>query len=82
VLEKQRPVYLVALKIYPGRIEFDYLPENTQGVICQPIGQQGVLILGANAPRSYTKQEENWIAGIADKLDVTFGNYLHRDDAM
>ena len=71
VLETQKPVYLVALKVYPGRIEFDYLPENTQGVICQPIGDQGVLILGATAPRSYTKQDENWIAGIADKLAVT-----------
>ena len=74
VLEKQQPVYLVALNVYPGRIEFDYLPENTQGVICQPIGNQGVLILGANAPRSYTKQDENWIAGIADKLAVTLEN--------
>lgn len=68
VLEKQRPVYLVDLKVYPGRIEFDYLPENTQGVICQPIGQNGVLILAANAPRSYTRQDENWVAAIADKL--------------
>ncbi|HEY9836188.1 MAG TPA: cofactor assembly of complex C subunit B, partial [Vampirovibrionales bacterium] len=74
VLEKQKPVYLVNLKLYPGRIEFDYLPENTQGVICQPIGEQGVLILGANAPRSYTQQDENWIEGIADKLAET----LHR----
>jgi len=40
VVEKQKPVYLVDLKVYPGRIEFDYLPENTQGVICQPIGNQ------------------------------------------
>ncbi|YAF93829.1 MAG: cofactor assembly of complex C subunit B [Nodularia sp. CChRGM 3473] len=71
VLETQKPIYLVALKVYPGRIEFDYLPENTQGVICQPIGNQGVMILAANAPRSYTKQDENWIAGIADKLAVT-----------
>ncbi|GAA6615369.1 cofactor assembly of complex C subunit B [Scytonema sp. NUACC26] len=71
VLEKQKPVYLVDLKVYPGRVEFDYLPENTQGVICQPIGKEGVLILGANAPRSYTKQDETWIAGIADKLAVT-----------
>ncbi|MDF5728404.1 MAG: cofactor assembly of complex C subunit B [Rhizonema sp. PD38] len=71
VLEKQKPIYLVDLKVYPGRIEFDYLPINTQGVICQLIGKQGVLILGANAPRSYTKQDENWIAGIADKLAVT-----------
>lgn len=76
VLEKQQPIYLVALKVYPGRIEFDYLPENTQGVICQPIGEKGILILGANAPRSYTKQDENWIAGIADKLAVTLNHYL------
>ena len=76
VLEKQKPVYLVALNIYPGRIEFDYLPGNTQGVICQPIGKQGALILGANAPRSYTKQDETWIAGITEKLDVTFSTYI------
>ncbi|MTJ52004.1 cofactor assembly of complex C subunit B [Anabaena sp. UHCC 0253] len=74
VLETQKPIYLVALYVYPGRFEFDYLPENTQGVICQPIGKGGVLILGANAPRSYTKQDENWIAGIADKLAVTLAN--------
>ncbi|OZH53355.1 hypothetical protein AFK68_18200 [Hydrocoleum sp. CS-953] len=71
VLEKQKPIYLVDLKVYPGRIEFNYLPENTQGVICQPIGNNGVMILGANAPRSYTKQDENWISGIADKLTYT-----------
>jgi hypothetical protein len=71
VLSKQKPTYLVSLKIYPGRLEFDYLPENTQGVICQPIGDRGVLILGSNAPRSYTQQDENWVAGIADKLADT-----------
>lgn len=71
VLETQKPVYLVDLKVYPGKVEFDYLPENVQGVICQPIGKIGILILGANAPRSYTKQDERWIAGIADKLAVT-----------
>ena len=71
VLSKSKPVYLVSLDLYPGKVEFDYLPENTQGVICQPIGDRGVLILGANAPRSYTKQDEKWIEGIADKLGVT-----------
>ncbi|MGV2831050.1 cofactor assembly of complex C subunit B [Myxosarcina sp. GI1(2024)] len=71
VLDKHRPVYLVNLALYPGRFEFDYLPENTQGVICQPLGENGVLILGANAPRSYTKQDESWIEGIADKLGET-----------
>ena len=75
VLDKQKPVYLVDLKVYPGRIEFDYLPENTQGVICQPIGERGALILGANVPRSYTKQDEKWIEGIADKLANTLSRY-------
>jgi hypothetical protein len=71
VLDKQKPVYLVNLNLYPGRIEFDYLPENTQAVICQPIGKTGVLVLAANAPRSYTKQDETWVEGIADKLSYT-----------
>ena len=75
VLEKQKPVYLVNLKLYPGKIEFDYLPENSQGLICQPISNQGALILAANAPRSYTKQDENWIEGIADKLADTLSRY-------
>jgi Cofactor assembly of complex C subunit B, CCB2/CCB4 len=68
VLTKQKAIYLVDTKVYPGRIEFDYLPTNTQGIICQPLGLEGVMILGANAPRSYTKQDEAWIQGIADKL--------------
>ena len=74
VLSRNKPVYLVNLNLYPGKVEFDYLPENTQGVICQPIGDKGVLILGANAPRSYTKQDEKWIEGIADKLAVTLNS--------
>jgi hypothetical protein len=69
VLTQQKPVYLVALRLYPGRLEFNYLPENTQGVICQPLGRRGVMILGSNAPRSYTRQDETWIAAIADKID-------------
>ena len=78
VLETGKAVYLVNLKIYPGQVEFTYLPENTQGVICQPMGAEGVLILGANAPRSYTKQDEAWIEGIADKLGHTLDE--QRDD--
>jgi Cofactor assembly of complex C subunit B, CCB2/CCB4 len=76
VLKTQKPIYLVNVKIYPGKIEFNYLPENVQGIICQPVGSQGVLILAANAPRSYTRQDEAWIAGIADKLAYTLNSDL------
>ena len=71
VLNTGKAVYLVDLKVYPGRIEFDYLPSNSQGIICQPMGEEGALILAANAPRSYTKQDEAWVEGIADKLGNT-----------
>ena len=77
VLEKQKAVYLVNLTLYPGKIEFDYLPPNTQGVICQPLGSNGAIILGANVPRSYTIQDENWIEGIADKLTLTLESELN-----
>jgi len=79
VLAKGKAVYLVDTKLYPGRVEFSYLPEKTQGLICQPMGAKGALILGANAPRSYTKQDETWIEGIADKLGVTLARSLNHD---
>ncbi|XGB38902.1 MAG: cofactor assembly of complex C subunit B [Cyanobacteria bacterium LVE1205-1] len=77
VLAKKMPTYLVDLKLYPGRIEFDYLPENTQGVICQPVGDRGVLILGANAPRSYSQQDESWVTAIAEKLAYSLEGIDH-----
>jgi hypothetical protein len=76
VLKTQKPIYLVDVKVYPGKIEFSYLPENVQGIVCQPVGTKGVLILAANAPRSYTRQDEAWIAGIADKLAYTLNSDL------
>ncbi len=72
-LQTEKPVYLVSLKLYPGRVEFTYLPENTQAVICQPIGKQGVMVLGANAPRSYTQDHEAWVSAITNKLVRTLG---------
>ena len=77
VLAKQTAVYLVDVKAYPGKVEFTYLPENIQGIICQPIGNEGAMILGANAPRSYTQQDETWIAAIAEKLDYTLSQCLN-----
>jgi hypothetical protein len=68
VIETQKPIYLVDSSKYPGKIEFDYLPENAQAIICQPIAPKGVLILGSNTPRCYTQQDENWITAIVQKL--------------
>lgn len=71
VMETQKPVYLVDLKHYPGKIEFNYFPTNIQGLICFPLNQEGVLMVATNIPRSYTKQDENWIQGISEKIALT-----------
>jgi hypothetical protein len=76
VLKTHKPIYLVDLKLYPGRVEFDYLPDNTQGVICQPLGSTGLLIVGTNAPRSFTQNDEDWITAIADKLSNSLETWV------
>lgn len=84
VMDTEKPVYLVDLKLYPGRIEFDYLPPNIQGLICHPLKDErdeadesrGALLLAANAPRSYSQQDEAWIAAIADKLSHSLAQGL------
>ena len=70
VLSQQKPVYLVDLKLFPGRVEFNYFPSNTQALLCEPIGERGALIAGADAPRSFTERDRDWIRAIVQKLDL------------
>lgn len=71
VMTTGKTVYLVDLKHYPGKVEFDYLPENIQGLICTPLNDRGVMILATNIPRSYTNQDEAWIEGISEKIALS-----------
>ncbi len=71
VLSQHKPVYLVDLKLFPARVEFDYLPANTQALLCEPVGERGALIAGADAPRSFTERDREWIRAIVQKLDRT-----------
>jgi hypothetical protein len=70
VLETERAIYLVDLKLFPAREEFTrYFPINIQTILCQPIGTQGVLILASDTPRSFTKRDQAWIEALAQKLE-------------
>lgn len=66
--EKQQLISLVNLALYPGRDEFSYLPESTPAVVVQPIGSAGVLIVGGWSPRCFSRSDEVWITGWAQKL--------------
>jgi hypothetical protein len=42
-----------------GRLEFtSFLPENTQGVAVQPIGNRGVLIAGTDTVRGIGRLDQ------------------------
>jgi hypothetical protein len=72
-LQTGRPVYLVDLRLFPGRIEFAALPSGLRALVCQPVGADGLLVVGAAAPRSFTPQELGWIAALADHLGALAG---------
>jgi hypothetical protein len=36
----------------------EYLPENTQGVVVQPIGSQGVLVAGSDTQRGVSRLDQ------------------------
>lgn len=63
-----RTVSLVNLKLYPGREEFSCLPVGTPAVLVQPIGSQGWLLAGGWSPRCFSRSDELWIEGWAEKL--------------
>ena len=66
--EKQQTISLVNMALYPGRDEFNYLPSNTPAVVVQPIGEEGVLVIGGWSPRCFSRSDEVWIEGWARKL--------------
>ncbi len=63
-----RAISLVNLKLYPGRDEFRCLPEGTPAVLVQPLGSEGWLLAGGWSPRCFSRSDELWIEGWAEKL--------------
>lgn len=47
-----------ATVLFAGRLEFSYLPSNTQGAIIQPIGSSGVVVLGTDTQRGFTRLDQ------------------------
>lgn len=64
----QKAVSLVNLKLYPGRAEFAGLPANIPAVIVQPIGSEGLVLLGGWSPRCFSRSDEAWLEGWSQKL--------------
>ncbi|KAL2653180.1 hypothetical protein R1flu_021308 [Riccia fluitans] len=67
--ESKKQSYLANLALYPDRFELPFLPPNTQALILQPLGEDGVLILGSDTLRGFGPNDQRWIVAIGEKLD-------------
>ncbi|MEA5441040.1 cofactor assembly of complex C subunit B [Cyanobium gracile] len=63
-----KAISLVDLKLYPGREEFAALPTGLPAVLVQPLGQEGVLVLGGWSPRCFSRSDLIWVDGWARRL--------------
>lgn len=63
-----KAISLVDLKLYPGRDEFSSLPTGVPAVVVQPLGSEGVLVLGGWSPRCFSRSDLLWIEGWARRL--------------
>ncbi|KAJ4745744.1 cofactor assembly of complex C [Rhynchospora pubera] len=74
-MQSSKQSYLANLSLYPGRTELPFLPNNTQALILQPIGDKGVAIIGGDTIRGFTAADQAWISMVAEKLDGTVSKF-------
>ena len=67
-LDKERAIHLVDLRNYPGRDEFSSLQDGLPSVVVQPIGSNGLLLLGGWSPRCFSSSDLSWIDGWSQRL--------------
>lgn len=67
-LEQGRAISLVDLRLYPGREEFAGLLDGLPAVLVQPIGSEGLLLLGGWSARCFSRSDLAWVEGWAQRL--------------
>lgn len=66
--DSSKESYLPTLQALPGRVEFTYLPLNTQGALLLPVNAKTVLVLGANTAKIFTPRDVAWCLSIATRI--------------
>ncbi len=67
-MERDQPISLVNLSLYPGREEFDGLLPELPSVLVQPLGDEGVVLLGGWSVRCFSRSDLTWTEGWARRL--------------
>ena len=66
--DSSKESYLPTLQALPGRVEFTYLPLNTQGALLVPVNETSALVLGTNTAKSFTPRDVAWCLSIASRI--------------
>ena len=65
----RRETYLPDLQALPGRVEFGYLPRNTQAVLLLPLcAGASMLVLGADRKRAFSPRDIAWMQAFCGQL--------------
>ncbi|MCB4394953.1 cofactor assembly of complex C subunit B [Synechococcus sp. HB1133] len=76
-MDREQTISLVNTTLFPGRAEFDGMLQSLPAILVCPMGQQGVVILGGWSPRCFSRSDERWLEGWAQRLRTT----LEAEDA-
>jgi hypothetical protein len=80
--EMTKESYLPTLQALPGRVEFTYLPQNSQEALLVPVSlslnsiaqenvpiiERAVLVLGSDTAKSFTPRDVAWCQVIASRI--------------
>lgn len=66
--ERQRCISLVDLRHYPGRGEFEAVLPGLPSVVVQPLGHEGILLVGGWSARCFSRSDLLWIEGWSERL--------------
>ena len=68
---KKELVSLVKTALYPGKEEFYPVLPGLPSVMVQPLGQNGWIVLGGWSERCFSRSDERWLSGWAERLKTT-----------
>lgn len=66
--DSSKESYLPTLQALPGRVEFTYLPFNTQGALLVPVNDETVLVLGTDTAKSFSPRNVAWCLSLAKRI--------------
>lgn len=64
-------VSLVKTALYPGRTEFDPVLAGLPALMVYPLGDRGWVVLGGWSERCFSRSDERWFCGWAERLRTT-----------